>query len=248
MSNWSTSIYDNMSGSGPHGIIIYDEKAGGDNSAADISVYGNIMINRAHGMQFFCSEDCTNPFGSVKIYNNLVIDSHFMNYPFRDLGEAAAGYAYNNVSIYYDRTGKSHSSHSAHANWTFSNNAFYPVDRTNFVGNGWTSNYVTTDPKLPGEPALDWDGITGPNYFYKINFENHLYISPSSSLANAGKILGSGYNSMFLTAGTDFSKFKFQTISQPSSAKWCIGAIIPSTTSIKPDYIPPPRDLTISSP
>ena len=33
MSDWNTSIYDNMPGAGAHGIRIYDEKSGGDNSA-----------------------------------------------------------------------------------------------------------------------------------------------------------------------------------------------------------------------
>ena len=115
----------------------------------------------------------------------------------------------------------------AHANWTFSHNAFYPVDGSNTVGTGWTNNYVSGNPKLPGEPSVNWDGLTGPNYFHKIKFDDHLYIPSDSSLANAGKILGSGFNSMFLTVGIDFSEFKFQKISQPNSDKWSIGPIIP---------------------
>ena len=60
-----------------------------------------------------------------------------------------------------------------------------------------------------------------------IDFGKHLSIPINSNLANAGKALGTDYNSMFLTAGTDFSKLKFQRKSQPNSAKWFIGAIIP---------------------
>lgn len=242
MSDWSSSNSYPLSGTGPHGIRIYDERVGGDNSAADISVYGNIIINRSNGIFVFSSLDTGNPFGSVKIYNNTIIDSHNLNLLFLNPDEFLAVSIYNNSSILYDRTGSKHAYVTdIGKNWNIDYNHFWTTGGSPNVPSTWRSNYVTTDPKLPGEPVVDWDGLTGTNYFNMIDFGKHLSISLDSNLANAGKILGSGYNSKFLTAGTDFSKFKFQRKSQPNSAKWHIGAIIPNPAN----YLPPPQVLKI---
>ena len=247
MSNWDTSVYDNLQG-GPHGIRIFDEAIGGDNSAADISIYGNIIINRQAGIRVFSSIDTDNPFGSIKIYNNTIIDSHSYNLNFLNPDEFLAVSVYNNSSVLFDRLASKHANMiNIGRNWEIDYNHFWTKGGSPIVPSEWRSNYVIADPKLPGEPALDWDGFSGSNYFKIIDFGKHLYISPDSHLVNAGKILGSGYNSMFLTAGTNFNKFLFQRKSQPNSTKWCIGAIIPDDIGNSPEpFPPPPTDLTIS--
>ena len=204
-SDWSTSDYEGMAGSGEHGIRVYDEATGGDNSAADISVYGNTIINRSRGIWFFCAEECNNPFGSVKIYNNLIIDSHAENIAVHNPEEANAAYVYNNASIRYDRAG-AHTNNLSHENWAIDNNAFYPVDGSNTIGTGdWYNNYVTGDPLLPGEPSIDWDGQTGAGYYNAIEYTTHLY-PISGSLIQAGLILNpADYEQTFLTTGSDFS-------------------------------------------
>ena len=234
MSDWSSSPYDDLPG-GPNGIRVFDENAGGDNSNADISIYGNIVINRNYGIWIFNSNDTDNPFGSVKIYNNLVIDSHVSNIRLADPDEFTSLTFFNNSSILYDRTGSDHAdSVTPGSGWDIDHNHFWTKGGSPNVPTAWQANHVTTDPKLPGEPALDWDGLSGSNYYHMIDFGKHLYIPPDSNLANAGKILGSDYNSTFLTEGTNFSNFDFRKISQPNSAKWCIGAIIPQDIKRKP--------------
>ena len=247
MSDWSKSIYDGLKGSNPAGIRVFDEDVGGNNKAAKISVYGNIIINRSHGIWVFSSIDTNNPFGSVKIYNNTIIDSHSFNLNFLNPDEFLDVNIYNNSSILYDRTGSKHANTvTIGSRWDIDHNHFWTKGGLPDVRSIWRTNYVTTDPKLPGEPAVNWDGLTGTKYFHKVEFDDHLYISTDSSLANAGKRLGRGYNSEFLTTGTDFSKLKFKRVSQPDSAKWCIGAIIPIDIGSTDDYLPPPKDLTIS--
>jgi len=107
-SSYSTSAYTYCpywEGNGvPVGIRIYDDAVGGNNATANYSVYGNIMINRAVGFWFFSPEDLNNPYGTVKIYNNTVIDSRDANYRFLHANQAKNAYIYNNSSILYDRT------------------------------------------------------------------------------------------------------------------------------------------------
>ena len=247
MSDWKSSIYSKLAGIGPHGIRVYDELAGGDNSAADMSIYGNVIINRARGIQVTCYDggdtSCgQGPYASVKIYNNLMIDNRIANISINQPDEVDYLYFYNNVSVLYDRTGSSHTvSVTPGPHWTISNNAFWTAGGSPKYDSDYGAGVVTTDPRFPGEPALDWDGLTGTNYFHMIDFAKHLYISPDSSLANAGKILGSGYNNMFLTADTDFNNFSFKRIPQPGSTKWCIGPIIPEAISGKPGAGDPKR-------
>ena len=203
------------------GIRIYDEEYGGTNSAADISIYGNIIINRNYGIRFYCNDEapagyeppndtgdeCDNPYGSIKIYNNLAIDNDnglgtAANYYFDDLDEASAAYIYNNVSIHYDRTNIQHTrSVNAHANWTYSNNSFYPVDVDDTVGTGWTTAYVTGDPVLPGAATATWTDSSGAGYYNSIDYTTHLY-------PTTGDLIQGGYDhafeQTFLTTGTDF--------------------------------------------
>ena len=253
MSDWSSSIFDNMADSAPHGIRVFDELTGGDNSAADISIYGNIVINRGYGIQLYCYDggdtSCgQGPYGSIKIYNNTIIDSRNINLMITNPDEFLAVYIYNNSSILYDRLSSKHANMvDIGVNWDIDYNHFWTKGGSSNVPNVWRTNCVISDPELPGEPLVDWDGLTGSNYYNKIDFGKHLNISPDSHLVSAGKILGSGYSSMFLSAGTDFSKFKFKLQSQPKSAKWCIGTIIPEDIDDSPNpFPPPPSDLTIS--
>ena len=130
-----------------------------------------------------------------------------------------------NASIYYDRLDSPHTGNGAHANWTYSHNAFYPVGSPTTVGNGWTTNYVTGDPKLPGEPAVDWDGQSGAGYYNAIEYTTDLYPT-SGALIGAGIDPGAGFEETFLTTGTDFSDVlngasAFTTWQQATS--WDIG-------------------------
>ena len=165
MSDWVSSIYDNLAGIGPHGIRVYDELKGGDNSAGDISIYGNVIINRSRGIQVTCYDggdtSCgQGPYASVKIYNNLMIDNRTANISIDNPDEVDYLYFYNNVSILYDRKGSRHTvSVTPGAHWTISNNAFWTAGGSPSYDSDFDAGVVTTDPKLPGEPALDWDGL-----------------------------------------------------------------------------------------
>lgn len=228
MSDWSTSDYDGLNGSGPHGIRIYDEEIGGDNSAADISIYGNVIVNRRTGIWFFCNRECNNPFGSVKIYNNLIIDSNAENIRVSNPEEATVSYVHNNSSIRYDTTGR-HTTAVSDAGWTISHNAFYPENESNAVGAGWTLNYITDDPGLPGEPAIDWTVQSGATYFSDIVFDTHLYPNSDSPLINSGIALP-GFDESFLTYGSDWGDLPdmatFNTVRQTDHGSWDIGAAI----------------------
>jgi F5/8 type C domain-containing protein len=176
--------------------------------------------------------DTENPFKSIKIYNNTVIDSILGNYIIAQPEEFTNGYIYNNSSILYDRIDAIHGGHGAtfpHANWTIDNNHFWTTGGSPTVDDGWTTNYITTDPKLPGEPSIDWDGQSGTTYYKDIKF-NDIYPSADSPLINAGKTLDAGYNNIFLTEGTDFGALPdeaaFKTASQTGHGNWEIGAFV----------------------
>ncbi|MCD4769775.1 MAG: right-handed parallel beta-helix repeat-containing protein [Bacteroidales bacterium] len=234
------------------GIVHFDETYGvGSNAEADIEIYGNIVINRGFGIRVYDMDGDK----SIKVFNNLCIDNGY-NYYFDDPGDATNGYVYNNSSILYDRVDKVHTAKSItfpRANWTIENNHFWTTGGSPTVDDGWTTNYVIADPKLPGEPAIDWDGQSGATYYKDIDFNTHLYPSADSVLINAGKILGVGYENMFLTTGTDFNTLPFtiQRTSQPVESNWTIGAIVRrgSGTPLEPptDQTPlePPTDLNI---
>jgi hypothetical protein len=257
-----SDIYKNNGVSGKHGIGVANEVNGGDgdNSDATVEIYGNIVINRNWGI-LIADADTTSPepWGAIKVYNNMVIDSVYRNYYLHKYScvLAGEGYFYNNSSIFYDRDEGDSYGVPDHAldqdnpanlstYWTIDHNHFYcAACGTQYIDSDWQTNYVTSDPKLPGESLVNWTGLTGRNYFYLIDFEKHLYIPINSGLVNSGKILGEGFNSMFLTAGTDFSKSKFQRKSQPNSSKWHIGPIIPNDEGPSSTYVGPPTQLKL---
>jgi len=253
MEDWDEHGYDTMheGASGPVGIRVFDEKVGGDNSAADISIYGNIVINRSMGIWAYNTRDYTNPYGSVKIYNNTVIDSHYSNIYVAEANGFNSVKIYNNTSVLYDQIEANHvfdqEDFLPHDNWTIDNNHYWTTGGSPTVDVDWQTNYVTADPKLNGEPAVDWDGQSGGNYISAIDFSTHLSLAADSGLINAGKILGPGYGNIFLTTGTDFNaspdKITIQKISQPVESNWTIGAIVCGGGT----PISPPVGLSIQS-
>lgn len=209
MSDWSSSNYDNLQGS-PVGIRVFDESncsptCAGDNSGADISIYGNIVINRSYGIWIFNTADVDNPFGSVKIYNNLVIDSNVSNIRLANPDEFTELYFYNNASVFYDNAADDRGhvdSVTAGGGWNISHNLFYHKSGTHTIDNDFQTSYQTGDPLLPGDAAIDWGAQTGATYYNNIEYTTHLY--PTS-----GPLINTGYNhsyeKTFLTTGSDFS-------------------------------------------
>ncbi|MCK5475091.1 MAG: right-handed parallel beta-helix repeat-containing protein [Candidatus Pacebacteria bacterium] len=229
MSDWGSSIYDTLSGSSPVGVRVYDEHPGGNNSGADIQIYGNIIINTRNGIQLGSPEDPGNPYGSVKIYNNTLVDC-ISNWTFSQPEEFSNVHIYNNSSIHYDRTG-AHSVNwdiaAGYSGWVFDYNHFYPVDGSNTVLPIFASNQITTDPKLIGEPTIDWDGQSGATYYKDIKFSDVIPLA-TSSLIGSGKTLDASYNKTFLTQGTNFDTLpntpNFMLSSQ-TDGSWDIGAV-----------------------
>jgi hypothetical protein len=239
------------------GIEIRDEGAGGDNSNATVQVYGNIVINRKTGIKFDTGQG-SEPWGEVRIFNNTLIDNSTYNLYIGSYNAIAEGHGfiYNNASILYDQTGSVHAlDHKEPADfsayWTVDNNAFWTAGGSPTVKVHWRMNYVTTDPKLAGEERgspLDWDGQSGATYYKDITFAD---VTPNidSALINAGRTLGAGYETKFLTYGTDFSRLPdmptFQLASQPNSAKWSIGAITIGGTPISGPTMSAPQGISI---
>ena len=202
-SDWETSVYDSVNSTG---IRIYDERPGGDNSDGTFDIYGNIVINKNFGIWMFMAEDEGNQFALVKVYNNLIVDSHNSNIRLTDPEDFAAGYIYNNASILYHQTDATHVSDGdtlPHVNWTISNNAYWTDGGSPTVDANWQTNYIITDPLLPGEAlAVNWDGQTGATYFSDIKYTTHLYPT-AGALIQAG--LDHAFEQTFLTTGTDFT-------------------------------------------
>ena len=202
--DWSISVYDDniINGSehiAPNGIAVYDELAGGSNAGATVEVYGNIVINRYFGIWFDDVGD-RSPWGSVKIYNNTVIDSHKTNYVIGDdydVVAAGQGFIYNNASILYDRTGASHAADwgdpSGLSNyWQITDNAFWTTGGNPIVDPDWRKNYVTNDPKLAGEEdrlSVDWDGQSGMTYYKDITNADVKPVSGSSLMDSQERII-----------------------------------------------------------
>ena len=234
---------------GYNGIGIIDERDDepGSNANADIEIYGNLVINRYHGIYANNHNVKSNgAFKSIKIYNNLVIDCSLSNYYVSFPEGFDAGYVYNNSSILYDRTTSKHTNNNLDAGWDVDNNHFWTTGGSPVVGAGWQGNYVITDPKLPGEPSVDWDGQSGATYYKDIDFNTHLYPPADSPLFNTSKPLGAGYSSTFLTYGTDFGtlpdKATFKTVSQADYGNWDIGAIC-NTSGVTP--LDSPKDFKL---
>ena len=250
-SNWSTSIYDDFrGGSSPVGFRVFDEQNGGDNSKADIQFYGNIIINRSYGIWIFNPRDSA--FGSVKIYNNTVIDSHKYNIYVADPTMFNDIRIYNNAFILYDQISTKHAldyrDFLPRSNWRVENNSFWTKGGSPTVDTDWRIGYITSDPGLPGEPSVDWDGQTGPTYYKGINFSD-IYPRVGSPLNDSGKILGAGYSATFLTSGTNFSKLPVEATFQISSisGSWPIGAIVHENGTGSGVSIRPPSNLQIIS-
>ncbi|MCK5292845.1 MAG: right-handed parallel beta-helix repeat-containing protein, partial [Thermoplasmata archaeon] len=233
MSDWDSNIYDSLNGSSPIGIRVFDEHIGGDNSNADIQIYGNIIINAKYGIKLGSPVDRGNPYGFVKIYNNTMIDCE-ANWCFSQPEEFSNVYIYNNSSIHYNKA----CAHiinwdisEGYNGWNISHNHFYPVDNINTVLPIFTNNYLTMNPKLIGGDIVDWTGQSGPTYFKDIKFSD-LYPMADSPLIGSGKPLGIGFDNIFLTKGSDFSTLpnvpKFILAMQPEVGNWDIGAIITS--------------------
>jgi S-layer homology domain len=240
MSDHSSSEYFNLPKISPDGIYITDELAGGDNTGATIQVYGNIVINRWMGIAF---NDFANDsqMGEVRIYNNTLIDNHKYNIYIGnyDKVQAGGGYIYNNASILYDQTSLTHvldqdNPADLSSYWTIDHNAFWTTGCAGnpTVDDDWKTYWVHNDPKLAGEEQgspVAWTGQSGSTYYKDITFSNVLPNS-DSALINAGKTLGAGYETKFLTYGTDFSKLPFvptfQRASQSDLPEWSIGAIV----------------------
>ena len=263
MSDWSTHNYDtllNGKGAQPVGTRVFDELVGkGNNLNCDIQIYGNVIINNNIGIWIFNNRGTNaDKFGSVKIYNNLIIDSHVANIRALDHWQFTNMKIYNNASILYDRTNVKHvqdGDESYPAGWTIDNNAFWTSGGSPTVRSNWRKNYVTSDPKLPGEEVyhIDWDGQTGATYWKNITINEHLFPPSNSSLFNSGKIL-SGYNATILTYGSDFTKLpsvaSFVTSTQPNTGNWDIGSLSRRgvTSPIQTQNIPPaPNNLRIES-
>ena len=231
-SDWGISIYDNMPGSGPHGIRVADENEGGRNINGDVKIYGNIIINRSNGIEIYelvGDTDDAQPWGPIKVFNNTIIDSHKNNFKVSSKHKVFPNVKiYNNASILYDQINASHVYDALpdRVGWDIKNNAFWTTGGSPKVSKDWRNNYVVSDPKLP---KIGWTSSKGENYFKQISF-NNIYPPNDSSLVGTGKNLGSGYISSLLTYGSNFStlpdKATFQMKNNPINANWAIGAII----------------------
>jgi len=238
MADWSTHSYDSLPGGDDSGIRVFDEDVGGTNANADISIYGNIVINRIYGFRMYATNEGEGAFGLVKVYNNTFIDSHNANIRVADYIGGTPSIStmctdfrfYNNASILYDQTGASYISDNIGSGGfgaaTIDNNAYWTTGGNPTVDSNWRTNYITTDPKLPGEPSIDWDGQSGPTYFSDIDFDTHLYQPIDSALVNAGKTLDAGFDNKLLTKGTKWSDSPGITaqLAEQSVGDWDIGA------------------------
>ena len=259
----SGTDYDNIpklscsTGSNCEGIIVGDDNAIGTNSAG-VEVYGNTIINKYHGLAFANYVTSDSKWDFIRFYNNTIIDSEVYNLYLENYNMVASGQGFiaNNASILYDRTSSTHAIDIGEPAdlskyWIIDNNAFWTDGGSPTVDSDWKSNYVTGDPKLAGEEQgspVAWTGQSRSTYYKDFTFYD---VTPNSdsALINAGKTLGAGYETKFLTHGTDFSKLPniptFQRASQPNSAKWSIGAIVIFGTPISEHTMSAPSGLII---
>jgi len=208
-SDYATSAYTQCvwkgGGNGkPTGIRIYDDEVGGDNSGAKYEIYGNVVINRDIGFWFFSPEDKLNPFGSVKIYNNLIIDSVDANYRFYHGPQAINGMFYDNSSILYDRaaTGKHVDDDTTYpdAGWTITGNHFWTTGGAPVVDSNWRNNFDITDPQLKGEELINWIQQSGSTYYMAINPATHLNPPSDSQIYGMSPILSMDINNIAKSA------------------------------------------------
>ena len=111
MSN--SSAYKVLANTSYDGIDTHDEDEGGSNVNLAVEIYGNIIINRQTGIWLYeggevDSSGTPEPFKSIKVFNNTVIDSEANNIRIYDCDQlvdgAGKGYIYNNAFIYYNHT------------------------------------------------------------------------------------------------------------------------------------------------
>ena len=238
MSDWSRSVYDNMAGSGPVGLRVFDEQEGGSNLNCDIQIYGNIIINRSYGIWLF--NKIKSPFGSVKVYNNTIIDSHIMNIFVNNPDQFKSVKIYNNASILYESTNGKHAidygNFLPYAGWIIDNNAFWTTGGSPVVDSSWKKNHIVIDPKLTGS---GWTSSSGPLYFYNISVSD-IYPPSDSGLVGTGKNLESFFVKSLLTSGTDFSKLPSTAVFHVKSTANTIGAITRGTNPVGNQIPPPP--------
>ena len=225
-------VYKTFVGSGYDGIVYFDEDytaGAGYNGNATIEIYGNIIIGRNIGIKIHKADGLK----EMRIYNNTIIDSTAGNIVIGQPEEVFAGHIYNNSSILYDRPGGTHAADWGNptnlaAYWTIQNNHFWTTGGSPTVDVDWQTDMVTTDPKLPGEPSVNWIGQTGATYYKDININTHLYPPADSGLIKTGKSLGSEFEDTFLTYGTVFGHLPdTQTFfSADQGDNWDIGAIV----------------------
>ena len=248
-SDWTLSDYDNIKGvvSSPVGWRMFDEQEGGSNRNCDVQFYGNIIINRSYGVWLFNKLD--SPFGSIKIYNNTIIDCYKRNIYVNNPDQFLDVKFYNNASFLYDRSNgvhaKDYNNFLPYPGWDIDNNFFWTSNGTTVVGNAWKRNAVIKDPKLPGNR---WTRQSGANYYYGISIAD-IYPPSDSAVISTGKNLGSGYNTSLLTYGTNFStlpdKAIFQMKNNSINSKWTIGAIINGGET--PTSLTKPENLRVIS-
>lgn len=199
------------------GIYVCDEQLAGDNSNANINIYGNTIAGMYSG--FWFSPLMADIGGVIRIYNNGIIDCPI---PYR-FGIYAKKYSdirlYNNTSIKYDLTGTHFGGESVdYTGFTMDNNHFYGGTIPSV--SPWTTNLKSADPKLP--KSSGWRSLVAIP-----DFDTELYPPADSGLVKTGKDLEAGYDSLILTIGTDFSVLPgtvaMETYSQ-SVGSWGIGA------------------------
>lgn len=232
---------------GPYeGISIRDEyPVGNDNSSALIEVYGNIVINRQHGLIFDVSDGGSSAFGEVRVFNNTTIDNEIKNGYIDDYNLVATGkgFWYNNASILYDKSGNLHFADigdpaNLSTYWTIDNNAYWTTGGSPTVDIDWRTNYVTTDPKLAGEEQgspINWDGLPSGDPTSNVTIAN---VTPEagSGLIDSGKTLS--FEATFSIGTSDYTtlpdSITFNSVEQGADGYWDIGAIIAGTAATAP--------------
>ena len=228
------------------GIRVFDEHIRGSNTNSKILIYGNIIINRYFGIRVYPEVKQTrNAFGSVKIFNNTLIDNDRnigLGYDYNSLIDSLE--IYNNSFILYNNTTGKHSAEASHslpqANVKIENNAFWTTGGSPSVDADWKNNCVITNPKLSGEYSVNWNGQTGSEYYKNINVSD-VSPPPDSKLLVSGKIL-TGYNVPLLTNVGEFNKLpgkaNFIMKSNNNNGNWAIGAVLPTSENSNTPNIP----------
>ena len=249
-SDWGISIYDNMNGSKPEGIRVGDEKEGGRNINGNVKIYGNLIINRNHGIEIYELVGDTNdaqPWGPIKVFNNTIIDSHTGNFKVSSKHKVFPDVKiYNNASILYDQKNARHviDALTDRVGWDIENNAFWTTGSSPNVSVGWRNKYVVSDPKLPGR---GWTKQSGTHYYFGISFAD-IYPPSDSSLVGSGKQLEDSYVKNLLTNGTNFNALPYKAEFQLKTSSNTIGALTRgSISSNSNNTLSSPENLRILS-